>query len=288
MYLSVPKRNLPIESESEKRDCAKRRIEIEKKEERLLEKRIKDVEAELRNLGASRKEVHETHSEGVQAFFRKARRWRAEKIENNLLQQIEDEDIELNEELCAEQMSRSNGMDKIWERYDQDFLAEPRNRIHRLDKIEFEKWAKETGYTYTPIRIPPSQSLLDNFYQERRAAKELFYISKEDENQYNNDVALLHRVKMREHGRVPPEDITDEEEERSSSESDPEPDLNETEDLYSHRITKKLRPTQPTENAEIILREHTTRSGRITSVKLPVELQRDGTQIRKVRHQEHS
>ena len=254
----------------------------------MLEKKIKDVKAKLRNLGASQKEVHETHSEGVQAFFRKARRWRAEKIENNLLQQIEDEDIKLNEELCAERMSRSNGMDKIWERYDQDFLAKPRNRIHRLDKIEFEKWAKETGYTYTPIRIPPSQSLLDNFYQERRAAKELFYISKEDENQYNNDVALLHRVKMREHGRVPPEDITDGEEERSSSKSDPEPDLNETEDLYSHRITKKLRPTQPTENAEIILREHTTRSGRITSVKLPVGLQRDGTQIRKVRHQEHS
>lgn len=58
-------------------------------------------------------------------FSRKARRWRAEKIENDLLQQIEEEDIELNEELCAQRMTTSNGMDKIWERYDQDFLAEP-------------------------------------------------------------------------------------------------------------------------------------------------------------------
>lgn len=79
-------------------------------------------------------------------------------------------------------MTKSNKMDKIWERYDLDFLAERQNRIHRLDKIEFKKWTKETGYTYTPITIPPSQFLLDNLYQERRAAKELFYISKEDEN----------------------------------------------------------------------------------------------------------
>ena len=282
-YLSVPKPNLPIESESAKQDCTRRRLHIEKKEGHLLEKRIKDVEAELRSFGASRKDVRETNSEGVKAFFRKARRWRVEKIENDLLQQIEEEDIEFNEELCAQRMTKSNGMDKIWERYDPDFLTEPRNRIHRLDKIKFEKWAKETGFTYTPITIPPSQSLLDNLYQERRAAKELFYISKEDENPYEKDVALLRRVTMREQGKVPYEDITEEEEEKSSSESDPEPDLNE--DPYPHQVSKKSRTTEDT---EIILREHTTRSGRITSVKLPVGLQRDGTQIRKVRQQEHS
>ena len=45
--------------------------------------------------------------------FRKARRWRAEKFEDTLLQQIEEEDAELNEDLCAEQMVTSNGMDKI-------------------------------------------------------------------------------------------------------------------------------------------------------------------------------
>lgn len=84
------------------------------------------MEAELRSSGASRKDVHKIHSESVQVFFsRKARRWRAEKIENDLLQQIEEEDIEFNEELCAQRMTTSNGMDKIWERYDQDFLAEP-------------------------------------------------------------------------------------------------------------------------------------------------------------------
>lgn len=93
---------------------------------------------------------------------------------------------------------------------------------------------------------------------------------------------------MREQRRVLPEDITDEEEERSSSESDSKPDLNKTEDLYPHRITKKSRPNQQTKNAKIILCEHTTCSGQITSVKLLVRLQRDGTQIRKVRQQEHS
>lgn len=53
MYLLVPKRNLPIKSKSEKRDRARQRIKIEKKEERLLEKKMKDVEAKLRNLGVS-------------------------------------------------------------------------------------------------------------------------------------------------------------------------------------------------------------------------------------------
>ena len=106
----------------------------------MLEQRIKDVEAELRSSGASRKDVRKTHSEGVRHFFsRKACQWRAEKIENDLLQQIEEEDIELNEDLCVQRMKTSNGMDKIWERYDQDLLAEPRNRIHRLDKAQFKK-----------------------------------------------------------------------------------------------------------------------------------------------------
>lgn len=129
-------------------------------------------------------------------------------------------------------------------------------------------------------KIPPSQSLLDNLYRERRAAKELFYISKEDENQYINDVALLRSVTMREQGRVLPDDITEEEEGISSSESDPEPDLNKDGDLYPHRAQKKKsRSGQQTENAGIVLREHTTRSGQISSVKLPLGLQRDGTQI---------
>ena len=184
-------------------------------------------------------------------------------------------------------MATSNGMDKIWERYEEDFLAEPRNRIHRLDKIRFEEWAKETGYTYTPTQILPSQFLLDKLNQERRAAKELFYVSKDDENQYVNDVALLRRVTIREQGRVAPEDIT-EEEETSSSESDPEPDLNDNENSHPIQAPKKLKSKQQTENKEIILREHVTRSGRITSVKVPVGLQRDGTQIRKVRDHERT
>ena len=58
-------------------------------------------------------------------------------------------------------------------------------------------------------------------------------MSKEDEDQYVNDVALPCRVTMREQGRVPPEDIT-EEKGTSCSESDPKPDLNEDGDLYPH------------------------------------------------------
>ena len=108
----------------------------------MLEQRIKEVETEMRNLGASRKDIHEVYSEGVQLFFWKARRWRSEDQENNLLQKIEEEDMRRNEDLCARRMETSYGMDKIWERSDKKFLAEPRNRIHRLDKARFEKWAK--------------------------------------------------------------------------------------------------------------------------------------------------
>ena len=283
-YLSAPTKNRSPPTEAKNRARTKRRLEIEKKEARLLEQRIKEVETEMRNLGASRKDIHEVHSEGVQHFFWKARRWRSEEQENNLLQKIEEEDIRLNEDLCARRMATSHGMDKIWERYDEEFLAEPRNRIHRLDKARFEKWAKETGYTYTPIQIPPSQRLLDNLYQERRASNELYYVSKDDENQYINDVALLRRVTIREQGRVPREDIT-EEEETSSSESDPEPELNVNENSHPVPISRKLKSKQQTGNKEIVIREHITRSGRVTSVKVPVGLQRDGTQIRKVRDQ---
>ena len=151
-----------------------RRVEIEKKEERLLEQRVKEIETEMRHLGATRKEVQESHNEGVQAFFRKAPRWRSEKFEEDLLQKIEEEDIKLNEELCGERMRISNEMDKIWERYNQVFLNQPQNRIYHFDKTVFEKWAEETGYTYTPIRVPPSKSLPDTYYQQRREAKKLF------------------------------------------------------------------------------------------------------------------
>lgn len=74
----------------------------------------------------------------------------------------------------------------------------------------------------------------------------------------------------------------------SSSESDPEPNLNEDEDLYPEQTQKKSRPKEQKGKEEIVIREHTTRSGRITSIKLPAGLQRDGTQIRKVREQDHS
>lgn len=51
---------------------------------------------------------------------------------------------------------------------DKEFLAEPRNRIHRLEKGPIQKiWAEKTGYTYTPITITPGQSLLDNFISGR-------------------------------------------------------------------------------------------------------------------------
>lgn len=115
----------------------------------------------------------------------------------------------------------------------------------------------------------------------------MFSVSKEDEEQYVKDIALLHRVTMREQGRIPQGDITEEEDEISSNESDPEPDLKEAEEFFPHRVPKKSRLNQQTKNSEVILREYTTRSGRITSVIVPVGLQRDGKQIRKVRQQEH-
>lgn len=65
MYLSTSKCNLPIKSETETQACAMQKLQIEKKEKHLLEKRIKNVETELRSFGASQKDVCKTHSEGV-------------------------------------------------------------------------------------------------------------------------------------------------------------------------------------------------------------------------------
>ena len=84
---------------------------------------------------------------------------------------------------------------------------------------------------------------------------------------------------MRKQGKVLLEDIINEKKERSSSESDPKLDLNKAEDLYLYWITKKSRPNQQTENVEIIFCEYTTCSSQITSVKLPIELQKNRTQI---------
>lgn len=60
------------------------RLQIERKKERL-EKRIKYVEAELRSFRASRKDIHKTHSKGIQVFFQKTRWWQTEKIEKEVL-----------------------------------------------------------------------------------------------------------------------------------------------------------------------------------------------------------
>lgn len=111
-YLLAPKCSLPIKNKAEKQARAVRKLQIEKKKEHLLEKRVKNVEAELISFRASQKDVHKTYSEDVQIFFQKACWWRVERIENNLLQQIE-EDIKLNEELYTQQMTKSNGMDRI-------------------------------------------------------------------------------------------------------------------------------------------------------------------------------
>lgn len=79
----------------------------------------------------------------LKLFFQKACRWRSEKFEEDLLQKIEKEDVELNKELCGERMRISNGMDKIWERYDQDFFNQPQNRIHCLDKAVLKNGPKK-------------------------------------------------------------------------------------------------------------------------------------------------
>lgn len=49
------------------------KLQIERKKERLLEKRFKDVEAELRSFRASQKDIYKTHSKDIQVFFQKAR-----------------------------------------------------------------------------------------------------------------------------------------------------------------------------------------------------------------------
>lgn len=98
------------------------------------------------------------------------------------------------EDLCTQRIILSYGMGKTGIGTTKIFLPSREIALTVLTKPGSKKWAEETGYTYTPIQISPSQSLLDNLYQERGAAKELFYLSKEDEDQYVNDVALLRRV----------------------------------------------------------------------------------------------
>lgn len=53
MYLSISKHNLPIKNKGKKQDYTREKIEIEKKKRRLLEKKIKNVRAKLKNLGIS-------------------------------------------------------------------------------------------------------------------------------------------------------------------------------------------------------------------------------------------
>lgn len=115
--------------------------------------------------------------------------------------------------------------------------------------------------TYTPIQVPPSQSLLDELYQQRRDVKELFYVGKEDEAQYIKDIALLRRVKMREQGRVPLEDVT--EEEILPNESNPGPDLDDNEDFPYSGPQRQLKPK------DTIVHKHITRSDQVISFKLP-------------------
>lgn len=62
--------------------------------------------------------------------------------------------------------------------------------------------------------------------------KELFYISKKDQNQYEKDITLLCYVIIHEQGRVLYEDIIEKEEEKSSSELDTKLGLNKDPYLY--------------------------------------------------------
>ena len=69
MYFSALKCNLSIKSEAETQACIMQRLQIKKKEEHLLEKKIKDMEVELKCFRASQKDVCKTHSKNVQVFF---------------------------------------------------------------------------------------------------------------------------------------------------------------------------------------------------------------------------
>lgn len=103
-------------------------------------------------------------------------------------------------------------------------------------------------------------------------------MSKDDKNQYINNVVLLCHVSICEQERVPRKDIT-KGEETSSSKLDPELELNKNENPHPVPISRKLKPKQQTGNKEIVIWEYITRSGRVTSIKVSVGLQRDGTQI---------
>lgn len=79
---------------------------------------------------------------------------------------------------------------------------------------------------------------------------------------------------MRERGQIPLEDLT-EEEEISSSESDPELDLNDDEDFPHSEERRHLKPPKKrvgNPKADTIVHEHITRSGRVTSFRLPCGL----------------
>lgn len=79
---------------------------------------------------------------------------------------------------------------------------------------------------------------------------------------------------MWEQGQILLEDFT-EKEEILSSKSDPKPDLDDNEDFPYSKLQRQLKPPKKrVENpkTDTIVHEHITRSGHITSFKLPHRL----------------
>lgn len=118
-------------------------------------------------------------------------------------------------------------------------------------------------------------------YWERRATKNLFYISKKDENQYINNVALLYYIIIYDQRKIPSKNIIKEEKEILSSKSDSKSKLNNNKDLYLYQTQKKLKLNLQIKNMEIVFCENIIYSSQITSVKLFFRLQRNKTQIGK-------
>lgn len=74
------------------------------------------LERKIRNRSRVKKSWSFLKRVYTRVFFEKLGAGVQKKIENDLIQQIEKEDTELNEAICAQRMTASNRMDKIWER----------------------------------------------------------------------------------------------------------------------------------------------------------------------------
>ena len=90
---------------------------------------------------------------------------------------------------------------------DEDFLVQPRNRIHRLDKAQFESWTKESNLRRPRYRFHPVNLFLISYISKEEMLKSFSMLVKK----MKHSMLKNGWVKTREQGRVPQEKITEEE-----------------------------------------------------------------------------